>query len=102
MIWFSRNLRSSLEGELDYCKLLLTVGLWLNLLALLFKFFGHFIYIYVTGKEHGLFDFVYLLMHSLSESLITALLIFIAFGWTITFTTGKDFDLYIPLRNILR
>lgn len=42
---------------------------------------------------------MYLLFHSISESVLTSLIIFIAYGWTITFTKDAEFDLYIPLGN---
>jgi|694.fasta_scaffold120811_6 hypothetical protein len=40
---------------------------------------------------------MYLLFHSVSESLLTSILLFIAYGWTITFTKDAEFDIYIPL-----
>ena len=37
------------------------------------------------------------MFHSLSESLLISLIIFVAFGWTITFLADNEFDLYVPL-----
>lgn len=87
------------DNEIDYAKILLFSGLFINFLALTFKYIGYLLYVWVSGKQYGFFDFMYLLLHAFSESAITALLIFVAFGWTITFLKGKDFDLYIPLRT---
>jgi hypothetical protein len=42
---------------------------------------------------------MYLLFHSIGDSVIVSILLFVAFGWTVTFINGKDFDLYVPLRN---
>lgn len=60
-------------------------ALVLNLIAIIFYWIGHVIYTLISGKFHGFFDFCYLLFHSLSESVLTALIIFVAFGWTVTF-----------------
>ena len=90
------------EEELDWAKLLLHLALWLNFLALFFYYFGFAIYAYGSGSQYGFFDFMYLLFHSFSEALVTGLLIFIAFGWTITFLKTADYDLYVPLSNSYR
>lgn len=60
---------------------------------------GYLIY-YFAGLEYDFFDFMYLLFHSIGDSVIVTILLFVAFGWTITFINGKDFDLYVPLCNL--
>ena len=44
---------------------------------------------------------MYLLFHSISDSVILVLLILLAFGWTVTFKSTNDFDLYVPLTSML-
>ena len=44
---------------------------------------------------------IYLIVYSVSDSLIICLLIFLGFGWTITFSSTRDFDLYVPLAALL-
>ena len=72
-----------------------------NLIALLLNYTGYLVYVYVSGKQYGFFDFTYLLFHSLSEVIITCLLVFVAYGWTITFKNDAEFDLYVPLISML-
>jgi hypothetical protein len=82
--------------DTDYVKILVAVCLWLNLTSLIFKYAGYLIYVYF-GLEYSFFDFMYLLFHSVGDSVIVAIFLFVSFGWTITFISGKDFDLYVPL-----
>ena len=44
---------------------------------------------------------MYLLLYSISDSIIMVLLLLLAFGWTVTFKTTVDFDLYVPLASML-
>jgi hypothetical protein len=44
---------------------------------------------------------MYLFFHSVADSVVVSIFIFVSFGWTITFTNGKDFDLYVPLRTFI-
>ena len=66
--------------------------------SLVWKTFGFLIYTY-TGSDYSFFHIIYLLMHSISESLVVGLIVLIGFGWTINFTIIKDADLYVPIRN---
>ena len=101
MVYFSRGKKEELEiveENTDWAKLLMHIALVINFLALLFFYIGFLIYLYI-GRFYGFFDFIYLLLHSVSEALVTGLLVFIAFGWTVTFIKTTDFDLYVPLGN---
>lgn len=73
-------------------------GIATQISSLVWKTFGFLIYTY-TGSDYGLFHLIYLLMHSISESLVIGLIIMIGFGWTINYSTIKDSDLYVPVRN---
>lgn len=44
---------------------------------------------------------MYLLLYSVSDSVIIVLLLLLGFGWTVTFRSTKDFDLYVPLASML-
>lgn len=44
---------------------------------------------------------MYLLLHSISDSIIIVLLMLLGFGWTVTFRNARDFDLYVPLASML-
>ena len=99
MIYSSRKKKEELEiieNRTDWAKLLMHIALFANFIALVFFYVGFLLYIYM-GRFYGFFDFMYLLLHSFSEALVTGILIFIAFGWTVTFLKSTDFDLYIPL-----
>jgi hypothetical protein len=86
--------------DTDYVKILVCSCLWLTLISLIFKYVGYMIY-YFAGVEYAFFDFMYLFFHSVADSVVVSIFIFVSFGWTITFTSGKDFDLYVPLRKSL-
>lgn len=62
---------------------------------------GFLIYAHGSGEEHGVFDFFYLLLHACSDSILIVLLILLSFGWTVTFNSTRDFDLYVPLACML-
>ena len=97
----SKSQINSFENQdTDYIKILIVTCIWFNLVSLFFKYIGYLIY-YFAGLEYNFFDFMYLLFHSVGDSIIVSILIFVAFGWTITFNNGKDFDLYVPLCNLL-
>lgn len=83
-------------GETDYVKYLVSSCLWMNLISLAFKYIGYLIYIYF-GKDYSFFDFVYLFFHAVADSIVISILIFVSYGWTITFLKDTDFDLYVPL-----
>lgn len=82
--------------DTDYVKYLVYSGIWLNMISLVFKYIGYLIYMYV-GVDYSFFDFMYLFFHAIADSVVVSIFIFVSFGWTITFTRGKDFDLYVPL-----
>lgn len=89
------------EDEDNWIKYILKISLWIALSATLFKSAGFFIYAYIIGEDYQFFDFMYLLLYSISDSIIIVLLMLLAFGWTVTFTSTKDFDLYVPLASML-
>lgn len=68
MLWISRPDRHQLfeEDERDWAKILLSIAMLFNLIALVLNYIGYLIYVYVSGKQYGFFDFTYLLFHSLS------------------------------------
>lgn len=82
--------------ERDWAKFLLHITLIINLFAILFYYIGFLVYL-GGGRYYGIFDFFYLLFHSISESVLSSLLLFVAYGWTITYIRNEDFDIYIPL-----
>ena len=86
--------------ETDYVKYMISSCLSPNLISLVFKYIGYIIYIYF-GNDYSFFDFVYLFFHALADSIIISILIFVSYGWTITFIKDVDFDLYVPLGNIV-
>ena len=94
----SRNLKErALDAkETDYVKYIVYTAIWINLISLVFKYVGYLIY-YYAGADYAFFDFMYLFFHSVGDSVIVSIFIFVSFGWTITFISGKDFDLYVPL-----
>ncbi len=44
---------------------------------------------------------MYLLLYSTSDSILIVLLIILSFGWTVTFKSTVDFDIYVPLTSML-
>lgn len=74
--------------DTDYVKFLVITCIWINLVSLIFKYIGYLIYYYV-GIEYGFFDFMYLFFHSVVDSVIVSLFLFVSYGWTITFTSVK-------------
>lgn len=85
MIYFSRTPKHGVAEEKDWAKFILLITLIFNFVALVFNYMGFLVYL-GTGEYYGFFDFMYLLFHSISEAVLTSLIIFIAYGWTITFT----------------
>ena len=84
--------------DTDYVKYLVYSCIWLNFISLVFKYVGYLIY-YYAGIDYSLFDFMYLFFHSVADSTVVSLFIFVSYGWTITFTHDQNFDLYVPLCN---
>ena len=41
------------------------------------------------------------MLHSVSDYIVIYLLVFMAFGWTVTFIKGYDMDLFVPLGFML-
>lgn len=74
-------------------------GIATQISSLTWKTFGFLIYTF-TGSDYGFFHIIYLLMHSVSESLVIGLIVLIGCGWTINFTVIQDSDIYIPIRNL--
>ena len=82
-------------------KWLLMISMCIEIISIAFKYSGFLVYAYFAGKDYAFFDFIYLLFHSISDSVILVLLILLAFGWTVTFKSTNDFDLYVPLTSML-
>lgn len=78
--------------------MLVIACIWANLVSLVCKYIGHLIYCY-GGVQYAFFDFTYLFFHALGDSVIVSIFIFVAYGWTVTFINGNDFDIYVPLGN---
>ena len=94
-------LRRRKDEEENWVQTILKASLWIAFSATLLKYAGYFIYAYMSGEEHQFFDFMYLFLYSISDSVILVLLLLLAFGWTVTFHSTKDFDLYVPLASML-
>ena len=95
-------LRRDYEEEGDnWAKLLLKISLWFGFSSVLVKYIGHVIYAYFSGRVYEVFDVFYLMLHSVSDYLVIYLLVFMAFGWTVTFIKGYDMDLFVPLGFML-
>ena len=75
------------------------MGIAANISSLTWRTFGYIIYA-LTGFDYLFFHIIYLFMHAISESFVIGLLVLIAFGWSINYVKGKDFDLYLPLSKI--
>jgi hypothetical protein len=73
------------------------ISLYFSISSLLLKYIGYIIYAYGSGSQHGFFDLMYLFLHSTSDSIIMVMLMLLSFGWTVTFNSTRDFDLYVPL-----
>jgi hypothetical protein len=79
----------------------LKISLWIGISSILLKYIGYVIYSWGTGSDYQFFDFMYLLLHSSSDSVIIVLLMLLGYGWTVTFRNARDFDLYVPLACML-
>ena len=99
MLWFLGREKEE-EGD-NWIKVLVKISLWLGLGSILFKYIGYLVYAHVNGVEHGFFDFLYLLLHSSSDSLLLVLVTLLSYGWTVTFKNTQDFDMYVPLAAML-
>jgi len=78
--------------------MIMFAGISAQISSLVWKTLGFLIYVY-TGADYMLFHLIYLLMHSMSESLVIGLIVLIGFGWTINFKHGKDLDLFGPISS---
>ena len=91
------NRKDNIWGEdFDWAKFLLLAAVGINLSALFWKAVGFAIYS-SNGHDYAIFDIFYLGLHSISETVVLCLIVMIAYGWTINYLNGEDFDLYIPL-----
>lgn len=100
LVYFYNDKMKSQQMKNEKHKLMMFAGIATQISSLVWKTFGFFIYVN-TGSDYGFFHLIYLLMHSISESLVIGLIVLIGFGWTINFSTIKDADLYVPVRKIL-
>jgi hypothetical protein len=80
--------------------MIMFAGIATQISSLTWKTVGFLIYVY-TGADYMVFHLIYLLMHSMSESLVIGLIVLIGFGWTINFKWGKDMDIYGPISKII-
>ena len=96
--FYMKNVRNQGPQYMDYPKIMLFMGTATQISSLFWKSFGFLIYTF-TGADYAFFHYIYLLMHSTSESAIIALISLMGFGWTLTFYKGKNFDLFLPLSN---
>ncbi len=99
LVYFYNKKMNGQQLKEEKHKMMMFAGIATQISSLTWKTFGYLIYIY-TGSDYGFFHIIYLLMHSVSESLVIGLIVLIGFGWTINFKTITDADLYIPIRNI--
>jgi len=77
----------SIDTKSQLHKYVMFIGTATQISSLTWKTFGFLIYIY-SGTDYGFFHFIYLFMHSMSESIVIGLVILIGFGWTINFMTS--------------
>ena len=52
---------------------------------------------YLSGRVYGIFEVLYLTLHSVSDYLIIYLLLFLSFGWTVYFNNDYDQELWVPV-----
>jgi predicted membrane protein len=88
------------DGD-NWIKWTLKISLWFSISSIVVKYIGFIIYAYVSGSEYQFFDFMFMLLHSVSDSAIIVILLLLAYGWTVTFKNSMDFDLYVPLACML-
>lgn len=79
-------------------KIVMFTGVAAQVSSLTWRTFGFIIYTY-SGHDFGFFHFIYLFMHSLSESIVIGLIILIGFGWTINYMTIEHTGIYLPIGN---
>ena len=94
--YYINSIRKEGPNSMDYPKMMLFMGTVTQISSLFWKSIGLGVYSF-TGSDYYFFHFIYLLMHSTSESAVVGLFVLIAFGWTLTFTSGKTFELFVPL-----
>ncbi len=96
---YRKSIKSANMKE-ELHKYVMFVGSATQVSSLTWRTFGYLAYVY-TGFDYSLFHFVYLFMHSLSESLVIGLIVLIGFGWTINFVTSDNWNVYLPIGMIL-
>lgn len=84
----------------DWSKMLLFIGTVSQISSLFWKSIGFVIYSF-TGSDYFFFHLIYLILHSTSEAAMVGLVILIGFGWTLTFSYGKHFEIFLPLGMLL-
>ena len=85
LVWrISRN--NPWKGEKDWAQIMILVGILTRTGALAFKGLGFLLYL-TSGQEWILFEVGYMALHSVSQSIMMSLLIFVAFGWTIHYAS---------------
>ena len=99
--FYIRNIREQgVLSSMEWPKLLLFMGTVTQISSLFWKSIGFVVYTY-TGSDYFFFHGIYLLLHSTSEAATVALISLLGFGWTLTFSRGKYFDVFMPLGTFL-
>lgn len=91
-------LRGEFQHDPDYAKMILFGAIGANISSLMWRSFGYIIYL-VRGSNFLLFHLIYLFMHSVSETMVIALLILVSTGWSLNYLTGPKLNIVIPLSN---
>lgn len=81
------NSIDNFNQEENWAKMLLFAGTVTQISSLFWRGIGFVVYIF-TGSDYTFFHIIYLLLHSTSEAAVCALLVLMAYGWTLTFTRG--------------
>lgn len=89
-------LKDDFQRDPDYAKLLGFGTLATNISSLVWKSFGYLIYRNL-GVNYIIFHFIYLFMHSMSETLVLTLLILVSMGWSLNFLNGPKIAIAIPI-----
>jgi len=80
---------------------MLKISIWTGIISISFKYADYLIYAYAYGRHFPVLDIMYLLLHAISDVGIIFIVLFVSYGWTITFTKHKKFDLWIPISLIV-
>lgn len=93
-------LDNNAQSDPDYAKLIIFGAISSNISSLIWRSFGYLIY-RNFGVNYFFFHFIYLFMHSISETTTLGLLILISMGWSLNFMSGPKLNKSFPLRRTL-